>query len=133
MKVFVTLFAVFSCLAFVNNPDDEFEKSRIRGEKVYQEYCIVCHGKEGAGIEGVFPPLANSDYLAKYPEKAIRGIKYGQSGEIVVNGISYNNVMPELGLDDEEIADVMNYINNAWGNKNEVMVTEERVEAIEKE
>lgn len=68
-------------------------------------------------MEGVFPPLANSDYLVKNKERSIHAIKFGQEGEITVNGTVYNNVMPAQGLSDQEVADVMNYIQNSWGNK----------------
>ena len=86
----------------------------------------------GEGVKGVFPPLAKSDYLFKNREASIRGIKFGQSGEIIVNGIKYNGVMAPMGLSDDEIADVMNYITNSWGNKNNNMVTEEEVSKIKK-
>ena len=61
---------------------------------------------------------------------SIRGLKYGLSGPIVVNGEEYNGVMQDQGLDDDEIADVMNYILNNWGNEYKEMVTEEQVASI---
>ena len=61
---------------------------------------------------------------------SIRGVKYGLSGPIVVNGEEYDGVMQNQGLDNEEIADVMNYILNSWGNKSTDMITEERVANI---
>jgi mono/diheme cytochrome c family protein len=61
---------------------------------------------------------------------SIRGVKYGLSGPIIVNGEEYDAVMQNQGLDNEEIADVMNYILNSWGNKSSDMITEERVANI---
>jgi mono/diheme cytochrome c family protein len=87
----------------------------------------------GEGVEKTFPPLAKSDYLLKKRVESIRGIKYGQQGEIIVNGVTYNNTMATMGLYDDEIADVMNYILNSWGNKSDKMVTEKEVSAISKE
>ncbi|RMG70399.1 MAG: cytochrome c [Bacteroidetes bacterium] len=104
-----------------------------RGKEVYEMNCVVCHLGQGEGLEGVNPPLAGSDYLMKNPEKAARAIKFGQRGEIVVNGVTYNSYMAELGLYDDEIADVMNYIMNSWGNKADTLITEEWVAGIEKE
>jgi mono/diheme cytochrome c family protein len=78
-----------------------------------------------------FPPLANSDYLVKNRIESIKAIKYGQSGEIIVNGETYNNIMPSLGLENDEIADVMNYITNSWGNSNDKLITEDEVSEIE--
>lgn len=97
--------------------EDELAKSKERGKQIYEELCVTCHLAEGTGMEGVFPPLANSDYLVKNKERSIHAIKFGQEGEITVNGTVYNNVMPAQGLSDQEVADVMNYIQNSWGNK----------------
>lgn len=131
MKLIATLavimvFSILSGLRF----NDEFEKSKARGKEIYLEYCITCHLGKGEGVPGAFPPLANSDYLMKNPELAIRAVKYGQQGEIVVNGVKYNNVMLKQGLDDQEVADVMNYVMNAWGNTSDKMITKEEVAKV---
>ena len=106
------------------------EQSIAHGEEIYQDFCIQCHLDTGEGVSGVFPPLAKSDYLVNNTEMSIRGIKFGMSGPIVVNGEEYNGVMQDQGLDDVEIADVMNYILNNWGNKFNGMITEEQVDNI---
>ena len=119
--------------AYVLTSQDPLTESMKRGAEIYTEYCIQCHLGQGEGVKGTFPPLANSDWLL--PEKrkeAIRVVKYGQSGEIKVNGETYNGVMAELGLYDDEVADVMNYILNNWGNTSESLVTEEEVKKVEK-
>ncbi|SHJ41983.1 Cytochrome c [Arenibacter nanhaiticus] len=113
--------------------DKELEESIKRGADIYTDFCVNCHISKGEGVEKTFPPLANSDYLLKKREESIRGIKYGQQGPIVVNGINYNGTMAPMGLEDQEIADVMNYILNSWGNKNKKLVTPEEVSKIEKE
>ena len=81
----------------------------------------------GKGAPKAFPPLAQSDYLKENQEASIRGVKKGMSGEIVVNGVTYNSVMTPLGLSNEEVADVMNYINNSWGNNYGEIITAEDV------
>ena len=86
----------------------------------------------GEGVSNVFPPVANSDYLKNNQLQSLKGIKFGQKGEIIVNGKTYNGAMAALGLDDDEVADVMNYINNSWGNKYGNLITEEEVAKIEK-
>lgn len=108
------------------------KSSMERGKAIYTDFCIQCHLPLGEGVTNVYPPLAKSDYLEKNREASIRGIKYGQQGEITVNGKKYNNVMAPLGLSDEEVADVMNYITNSWGNKNDKMITESEVSKIKK-
>ena len=108
------------------------EESIKRGHEIYVDFCMQCHLENGKGVENTFPPLANSDYLINNREASIRGIKYGQQGEITVNGKTYNGVMASQGLYDEEIADVMNYITNSWGNKNDKIVTKKEVASINK-
>lgn len=108
------------------------EQSITDGKQVYQDFCIQCHLDTGMGVSGVFPPLAKSDYLANNVDLSIRALKYGMSGPIIVNGEEYNGVMQEQGLDDVEIADVMNYILNNWGNEFKKMITEEKVASINK-
>jgi mono/diheme cytochrome c family protein len=84
----------------------------------------------GEGVPKAFPPLAKSDYLKDKQTESIKGIKNGMSGEIVVNGVSYNGVMAGMGLSDQEVADVMNYINNAWGNDYGEFYTAQKVTKI---
>ncbi len=102
-----------------------------RGEELYVEFCVQCHLPDGSGLQGVNPPLAQSDYLLKNTEDAIRGVKYGQQGRIVVNGVEYNSYMADPGLEDAEVADVMNYILHSFGNESEQIVTEQQVNEIE--
>ena len=111
---------------------DPLQESIERGAEIYTDFCMNCHLASGEGVENVYPPLAKSDYLMKNQEESIRGLKYGQQGEITVNGKKYNSFMPPPGLGDDEVADVMNYINNSWGNKNTKIVTEADVAAIKK-
>ena len=86
---------------------------------------------KGEGVKWIFPPLAKSHYL-KDIDQSIHAIKYGLKGPIKVNGVSYNGNMINQGLDEEEIADVMNYILNSWGNSSAVIITEEKVASIKK-
>ncbi|MHA7843713.1 MAG: c-type cytochrome [Winogradskyella sp.] len=110
--------------------DPDVKASIERGKLVYNDLCITCHMSNGEGAPKVFPPLAQSDYLKNNQEESIKGIKNGMSGEIVVNGITYNSVMAPLGLSNEEVADVMNYINNSWGNNFGKMITTEDVTKV---
>jgi mono/diheme cytochrome c family protein len=110
----------------------DLKESIKRGKEIYTDFCVVCHKDNGEGTLKVFPPLADSDYLRNNQKESIKGVKYGQSGKIKVNGIEYNGTMTDLGLTDEEVADVMNYINNSWGNKIKGTVTPEMVKKIGK-
>lgn len=129
--ILLILGTVLYSTAFTNQ-DDALAKSIERGKMVYSENCITCHMGTGEGVPASFPPLAKSDYLLKTPEKAIYAVKFGLAGKIKVNGIEYDNMMPAPGLDNDEIADVMNYIQNSWGNSSDKkIVTEKMVEAVE--
>ncbi|MBD8490533.1 cytochrome c [Echinicola sp. CAU 1574] len=128
------IFSYLGWTAFYFQDQDEALKASIkRGQEVYQDYCISCHLANGEGVDGTFPPLAKSDFLLKKREESIRAVKYGMNGEIIVNKKTYNSTMTNLGLYDDEVADVMNYILNSWGNKSKKMVTEEEVKAVSKE
>ena len=131
MKLLVLSFILtlsFSCVS----QNKDLEQSIERGNEIYTDFCMTCHLPNGEGVENVYPPLAKSDYLLNNRMKSIRGIKFGQQGEIVVNGKTYNNVMVSMGLSDDEVADVMNYITNNWGNENDKIITEEEVSKIKK-
>ncbi|MCF6348841.1 MAG: cytochrome c [Flavobacteriaceae bacterium] len=112
--------------------DDTLKESIKRGNEIYTDFCVTCHLPSGKGMSGVFPPLASSDFLMEKQTKSIRGIKFGMSGEISVNGKKYNGFMASMGLSNQEIADVMNYITNSWGNKNDKIITVEEVSNIKK-
>lgn len=108
------------------------EESIVAGEEIYQDFCLQCHLTTGAGVSGVFPPLKDSDYLMNNIDKSIAGIKFGLKGEIVVNDEIYDGVMAKQGLDNEEIADVMNYILNQWGNSFDAQITTQQVSEVQK-
>lgn len=97
------------------------------GKNTYEHNCAACHQMQGQGIEGSFPPLAKSDYLAS-KTNAIRAVVHGLQGPITVNGKQYNGVMPKLGLSDSEVANVLTYIYKNWGNQG-FEVTEAEVRA----
>jgi len=116
---------IFNTL-YINKP---LRQSMAEGKLIYDDFCVRCHLDNGKGEDGKNPPLANSDYLQDI-DKTIQSIKFGLRGPIKVNGKIYDSVMEYQGLDDEEIADVVNYILNSWGNKHEQIITEEKVSSI---
>lgn len=103
------------------------QASAPSGETVYKRSCTSCHMANGEGIPNVYPPLAKSDYLGD-KERAITQVIKGSSGEIVVNGKTYNNTMPPQQLNDEEIAAVLTYVYTNWEN-NGTPVTVDEVKA----
>lgn len=135
--IFISFFSLIGLVSILPNPTkntqtNPLKESIYRGSEIYSDFCISCHMATGEGLDGVFPPLAKSDYLIKNREASLKSIKFGLQGEIIVNGKTYNSVMTPLGLGDDEVADVMNYISNSWGNKNDKIVTEEEVAKLKK-
>jgi nitrite reductase (NO-forming) len=106
------------------------------GETVYKTNCAACHQENGAGIPQAFPPLAHSDYLNADKVRTIKTVTGGLQGKVVVNGQAYNGVMPAWSLNDDEIAGVLTYIYNSWGNSGKDVTTEDvksnRVKGSEK-
>ena len=87
-----------------------------KGKRVYLQTCFACHQGTGLGLPGVFPPLAKSDYLMADKDRAIRSIIKGLTGPITVNGVQFNGVMPPVMINDEQVAQVLTYVLNEWGN-----------------
>ena len=111
------LIVFFLASAFVQTYS--LPKSIARGKELYTTYCMSCHMQDGKGMENVYPPVAKSDFLKRPAKELIENVLKGQSGEVKVNGVVYNAIMPAQDyLKDEEIADILNYITNTWGNKN---------------
>ena len=93
------------------------EELRARGEALYLANCAGCHQPTGKGLPGAFPPLAGADYLLEDRSRAIETVIAGRTGPITVNGAQYNGVMPPMGhLPDADIAAIVTYALNAWGN-----------------
>jgi mono/diheme cytochrome c family protein len=90
------------------------------GEKFYPQ-CAACHGQTGAGVAGLAPPLAGASWVTGPPEWLARIILQGLTGPVIVNGESYNGMMPPHGhlkeLDDTTLAGLMTYLRRSWGNK----------------
>ncbi|GAA0879867.1 copper-containing nitrite reductase [Algoriphagus jejuensis] len=86
------------------------------GKRLYAQTCLACHQENGQGIPNAFPPLANADYLNADVDRAISIVLHGKTGEITVNGKTYNSVMTAQTLTDEQVANVLTYVYNSWGN-----------------
>jgi mono/diheme cytochrome c family protein len=112
-------------LAIQQQTQFDLKASIERGKEVYTAQCLSCHMENGEGMEDVYPPLAKSDYLMKDKKRSIDQILHGVSGEIKVNGKTYNGEMLPLDLTDEEVSDVLNFVRNMWGNKGTAIVPAE--------
>ncbi len=87
------------------------------GQALFTGTCSTCHQPNGEGMEGVFPPLAKSDYIAANPKRMVDIVLHGMTGPVTVNGKDYNSVMPPMSqLTDDEVANISTYVLNSWGN-----------------
>jgi nitrite reductase (NO-forming) len=93
------------------------EQQIAAGKVLFAGTCSTCHQADGAGLAGVFPPLARSDYVAKDPKRVPAVILHGLTGKVTVNGRDYDSVMPPMTqLTDDEVANISTYVLNSWGN-----------------
>jgi mono/diheme cytochrome c family protein len=124
-KVFFIAVILLSIVATSYAQKFDLKTSVVRGKDVYTTQCITCHMEKGEGIEGVYPPLAKSDYLMADKKRTIEQVLYGLTGEIKVNGQTYDGIMTGYDLTDEEVSDVLNYVRNSFGNKGAAVTPEE--------
>ncbi len=98
------------------------EEQIAAGGALFAGTCSVCHQSSGQGLEGVFPPLAKSDFLMADAKRAMTIALNGLTGPVTVSGKTYNSVMPPMSqLNDDEIANILTYVRNSWGNTDEVV------------
>jgi mono/diheme cytochrome c family protein len=100
-----------------------------QGRRLFTSICAACHQPTGRGLPNVFPPLAGSDFLNADKNRAIQTVIFGRQGEVVVNGLKFNNSMPSFPLNDQDIANVLTFVYNSFGNSG-LEVTPEEVEAL---
>jgi len=110
-------------------PAEDGTKSKAEritsGRRLFTSICAACHQPTGLGRANQFPPLAGSDYLNADKSRAINIVIFGRQGEVVVNGLKYNNNMPSFPLSDQDIANVLTFIYNSFGNSGLEVTPEE--------
>jgi len=115
--VFVFALTAITFISFQKKPAFDLKASISRGQEIYNTNCIACHMEKGEGLEGVFPPVAKSDYLMADKKRSIVQVVKGVSGPMKVNGVDYNGEMTAFELTDTQVSDVLNYVRNSFGNK----------------
>jgi mono/diheme cytochrome c family protein len=85
------------------------------GREVFANTCAICHQPNGLGMDGLAPPLVDSEWVYGPPARLARVVLHGLTGPITVNGAQYNMEMPALPtLTDAEVAAVLTYVRRAW-------------------
>lgn len=125
-----TFLLVLSCLFF--SACTSFNDPYAEGKPLYQKHCANCHMDDGSGLEGLIPPLAKANMLQQSGAAAACIVRNGLKGKILVNNIEYDGVMlPNNRLSSVEILNILNYINNAWGNQRDFIKLDEVKAALD--
>jgi len=111
------LAAVSEAAAAAQSGELTLQQQIEAGRVLFAGTCSTCHQPDGAGLAGVFPPLAKSDYIARNPKDVAAVILHGLAGKVTVNGHDYDSVMPPMTqLTNDEVANISTYVLNSWGN-----------------
>jgi len=108
-------------------------KGYKRGGELYEAYCSDCHMSDGSGLEGLYPPINDSDYIKKHKLDLVCIIRYGFEKDIMVKGKSYNQKMngfPKIA--ESDIANIVNYINFKFLNNKKYVNINQIKEALSK-
>lgn len=101
-----------------------------RGEKVYKVSCITCHQVDANGVPYLNPPLVKTKFILGDKKKLIQIVIKGKTEPVEIDGVTYTNPMPaQVQLNDQQIADVLSYVRNNFGNKAS-LVTLAEVKAV---
>lgn len=105
---------------------DEVPAELLAGKKVYDFYCLACHQENGMGVPGMNPPLGGTDWVTGDKARLIGVVLNGLNETIEVNGETYQNAMAaHRHLSDQQIADVLTYIRQSFGNDASEVTPEE--------
>lgn len=114
----ITLFSACAQKAERKTENPQQEQSLLNGQLIYTQYCVACHQKDGGGVPKINPPLAKTDYVTGDKIRLAKILLNGMNESIEINGKFYSNRMPSFSyLSDNEIADVLSFIRNSFGNK----------------
>ncbi len=129
-KVVADELSIVSDIAKAQRSGTATKEQQIQaGMVLYNGTCSVCHQQNGQGLEGIFPPLANSDFLMADKRRAVEIVLNGLSGPVTVNGTTYSSVMPPMSqLNDDEVANILTFALNSWGNEGGVVTIDEVAE-----
>lgn len=109
-----------------------FTERQNTGARLYAQHCAHCHGDEGQGLQRLIPPLAGADYISQNRADLACLVRRGANGPMVVNGITFNQVMPgHEDLTDSEITNLLNFVQSAWGNKGEPYTIREVMDQLQ--
>ena len=125
LSVLILTLFIISC---ESDESLEFKRYYSTGTIVYQTHCKNCHGDNGEGLADLIPPLTDSAYLKNNRNTLACFIKSGLKGVITIKGKAFDDAMPANDLSPMQIAQVLTYVGNSFGNKLNT-INEQQVEA----
>ncbi len=119
MKLYITAACFLAATTIIAlAARSSLEKNYAGAEKLYKEHCSKCHRNNGKGIRNIYPPLLEADYIKNNSsEELLRGMLFGRSGTITVNGKKYTGVMTtevDKSLTDDDIALILNFVYDKY-------------------
>lgn len=106
------------------------KNSITRGQTVYTKFCLTCHQIDGSGVPNLNPPLTPNKWTQGSKTVLIEQVIKGSNGKVEIDGDTFHNTMPPMAtLTDQQIADVLTYVRNNFGNKAS-QVTPAEVKAV---
>ncbi|HVW96738.1 MAG TPA: cytochrome c [Mucilaginibacter sp.] len=124
----ICILVIVTIISCQDNGQIEYNRYFSSGNAVYQEHCQNCHGVKGEGLQGLIPPLTDSVFMKKNGQRLACFLNSGLKEKITVGGKEFEGEMPASGLSPVEIAEVLTYVTNSFGN-NQGTVTVEKVNA----
>jgi len=122
------LIIVLSLLSMLSGAQEKAVSASymLIGKQIYTDHCTTCHQVDGVGAQNMIPPLVKTDYVLGDKATIIKIVLNGMKGEMKINGDMYSNEMPaQASLKDNEIAAVLTYIRNSFGNKADAVTIDE--------
>ncbi|UEG55108.1 cytochrome c [Mucilaginibacter daejeonensis] len=118
-KIIACLLGLVAILVYSCQSEQELEFMRYytTGQELYKTNCQNCHGAQGEGLAALIPPLTDSSYLRKNKQQLACYVYNGLKLPIIVNGKAYSGQMPASSLAPIQIAQVLTYVENSFGNK----------------
>lgn len=116
-RLSLVLFCFISVSCDQSQEKIKFARYNVAGERLYAAYCANCHQNDGEGFRKLYPPINRSELFTANLDKMICMLKTGSNDSIVVNDVQYILPMPPSGLTDLEIAEIITYVGNRWGNE----------------
>lgn len=117
LAVFTPLFFLL-LIACQDEKAVEFQRYYSLGKNGYEKHCQNCHGNEGQGLGGLYPPLSDTTFLRQNRDSLACWISNGLQKKIVIKGKAYEGKMPaDTDTSPIEMAQIITYVTNSFGNK----------------